>query len=706
MNIIRKIIPKNPINSQTQQKMTERIKEVLEVFGKYYISCTKKELIKNKEEDVKEKEEREAFIKKDIEKKTKYYKNKNGEDEEVPKIPEPPEKGASLDTIREYCIQVHDLGFKPVRPRGKIEPKEPPKLQIEILRFIINDPSFDPYAVYLIRASKGKLSAERERRFKEFEKLHSKIKKLIPKDKEKEIVLPEASSKVGTRNLNENFLEERVKHLGEYLQKLAEVPEIQQNEYFLCFIGLHVSENPLDDQIFDAAYEKTRWYFWYIPRCTYDRKEEALKKLLTIEVFRSIKSDIQNALPPSKSLQKTSLKLAHKIISTALDAAVPPAWDLAYKGSGPVRQMVQEALGKIFEKIISERNKINGNLKENMLKFFEPIKQAFSELLTNAAPKVLPPILQPFNGIIIAYTKECEPLLLESFNNCDKNKLKQAIQELNKYHEELVRKLNEEVDKQLENICKELKGAFSFRLLHDCFNPMNVIGVIISDLVRMLNPNHWGRIVECLFKYKNQLKSNENNIDDVLQEMESDAKYEMSWEGYRMEINACRLRNHLCKLEMDNLSEICYKLGIKAKKQLFKKVCRKFVNKFSDYVWGFNRKKTDDKSWSDQVDEAFMIAYQCARKKFQKECGEIIKKSINDILQGMVLNDVTKEIQEKIKPFTEKAAELVPEQMKDLIDIEDLANEDIEETLAQTFENGIDEQEKVFVSELDKVLQK
>ena len=32
------------------------------------------------------------------------------------------------------------------------------------------------------------------------------------------------------------------------------------------------------------------------------------EKLLTIEVFRSIKSDIQNALPPSTSLQKTSSK--------------------------------------------------------------------------------------------------------------------------------------------------------------------------------------------------------------------------------------------------------------------------------------------------------------------------------------------------------------------------------------------------------------
>ena len=36
MDIIHKIIPKNPINSQIQEKMQTKIKEVLEVFGKNY----------------------------------------------------------------------------------------------------------------------------------------------------------------------------------------------------------------------------------------------------------------------------------------------------------------------------------------------------------------------------------------------------------------------------------------------------------------------------------------------------------------------------------------------------------------------------------------------------------------------------------------------------------------------------------------------
>lgn len=703
MNIIHKIIPKNPINNQTLDKIKERVKEVLKVFGDYYASSTKLELVKTKIIEAKEKEERKAFVEHDKQKKTKYFKEKNGEDAEVPAIPEPPEKGASLNDIRDYCIQVYELGFKPVKPRGKIEPLKPPELRVKILRYSIRDASFDPYAVYIISASKGKLSAQRERRFKEFEKLHKEIKKLIPKDKEKEISLPGASSKIGARNLNEKFLSERVDLLGKYLQQLSEIPAIQEDKHFLFFIGLLPPENPLDDQIFRVAYEKTRWHFWYIPYLTYDKPEEAMKRLLTFEVWRSVRSDIESALPTAETPRKTSLKLSFKVIAGAVDKAVPPAWKLAYETSKPIREKVQSVLGGVIELILSFRNETNEKLKKNMLEFFNPIKEALANLLTEAAPKVLPPIIRPFTPLIKKYTDECEPLLLNSFNNCDKDTLQKAIQTLNKIHEDLVAKLNEEVDKELKIVCEKLKGAVTLRLLQDCYNPMNVMGVLISDLVGIAGPYHWGKIVECLFEYKRKLKGNEGNVENILNDMERDAKWRMSHESYVMRLNAWRISYHIHQLgfDLDAIGENCNKLGIKIQKKLFKNVMKKFVFKFSDYVWGFSQKKTDDKSWPERVDEAFMIAYNCARKKFNKELGNIIKGGICDILEGMILNKVIEEIKKKIKTVIEKSAGSVPEKIKDLIDLEDMANENIEEVLTQTFENAIDDQDDAFVKELN-----
>lgn len=706
MEIIRKIIPKNPVNSETSKKITERVKHVLEVFGKYYANSTKTELVKNKIEEAQEKEERKAFVKKDLEKKTKYYKEKYGQDEEIPQIPEPPEKDASLDTKRDYCIKVYELGFKPLRPRGKIEPLKPPELRIKVLRYEIRDSSYDPYAVYIIRASKGKFSGQRERRFKEFKKLHKKIKKLIPKDKEKEIIIPEKSSKIGIRNLTPKFLEERVEILGKYLKNISEIPEIQENEDFLSFIGLLPPKDPLDDQIFSAAFEKTRWHFWYIPSFDFDRPEDALTRLITLEVWRSVKSDIENALPTAETPRKTSLKLAFKLIAGIIEPLVPPTWTTAYKASGPVRDKVKEVLGQVIEIIISKKNEINDQLKENMLEFFKPIQEAFSKLLTMAAPKVLPPIIKPFIGIFKTYSDKSEPLFLEAFNNCDKNKMKEGIDILNKIHEDLVAKLNEEVNKELKNICEELKGAVTLRLLQDCFNPMNAIGPIISDFVGIINPKHWGKVAECLLEYKQKLKTNEENIDNILNDMERNAKFYIDYEAYLISLNAWRIRGHIDSLgfDLDCIGEVLFKFGEKVKKKVFKQSCKKLMFKFSDYVWGFKQKKTDDKSWSEKVDEAFIIAYNCAKKKFNKECGNMIKEGLCDILEGMILNKVIEEIKEKLKPFIEKAASLVPENIKDLVDIEDMANEDIEEVLTKTFEDAIDNQDDAFVKELNKCL--
>ena len=64
MNIINKFIPKNPINSTTMDRITDKIKNVLEVFGKNYAKQTQLVLVRNKEAEEEKKEIRNAKIKK------------------------------------------------------------------------------------------------------------------------------------------------------------------------------------------------------------------------------------------------------------------------------------------------------------------------------------------------------------------------------------------------------------------------------------------------------------------------------------------------------------------------------------------------------------------------------------------------------------------------------------------------------------------
>lgn len=79
------------------------------------------------------------------------------------------------------------------------------------------------------------------------------------------------------------------------------------------------------------------------------------------------------------------------------------------------------------------------------------------------------------------------------------------------------------------------------------------------------------------------------------------------------------LKNNIHVLGLSTIPEVCFDLGEEIIKQVYKKSCKKFFRKFSDYVYGFSKKTDDDKLWKEKVDEAFILAYQAAKHKFNKE---------------------------------------------------------------------------------------
>ena len=68
--------------------------------------------------------------------------------------------------------------------------------------------------------------------------------------------------------------------LNEYLQKIAVIPEVENDEAFQKFIGLFPND-PLDEKIFDAAYRRTRYHFWCWFDSKYDTPGDAISKLIT-----------------------------------------------------------------------------------------------------------------------------------------------------------------------------------------------------------------------------------------------------------------------------------------------------------------------------------------------------------------------------------------------------------------------------------------
>jgi len=702
MDFIHKFIPKNPINDATLERIKDRVKTAVEVFAKNYAKKTYLVIVATKEDEYEEKEKRKSIVKKDKENKIKYFKKQYGEEADVPNFPEIPEKDCPLEDMESYCRKMLDLGFKPLFPRGKLEPLGPPELKVEITRYVIRDSEYDPYAAYVIKSTKGSKVAEKERRFREFERLNKSLKKLITKD----CVLPSASSKIGVRNLTPEFLDSRVKDLDAYLQNVIKIPGIQDNEDFQKFIGFFPVD-PLDEKIFEATFRKTKWDLWVWGDIKYDEPRDAISKLITLNVWKDVSSDIYHALPAVEAPRRASLKLAYKVISGIIDAAVPPAWDVAYAASKKVRGTVQGVLDSVIGPIIEKKNDLNNQLKEKMMDAFTPIKEALGKLFAEAVHKAVPPIVEPFAVVYKTYAEVSEPLIMEALRDCNKDKMKEGTDAMNKIHEDLVAKLNEKVDEQLKNICEELNGLVSLQLLRDCFNPMKAIGRIIADFVRIINPEHWGVVATKMFEYKKRLSDcNKEGVDKILHEMERYVYWEMDWRAFLMDNGRYSLRYHIYALGLglDAIADICFDLGRKLIKQVFKRSCKKFYRKFSDYVWGFSMKKDDDKPWAERVDEAMTLAYQAAKHKFNKECGNIIKRCVCDILGGVIVNKVIEQIVEKIGDLIKKLADVIPENIKEMIDVEEMAKNDIQEVLTATFEGAVYDQNESFVEELNKAI--
>ena len=360
---------------------------------------------------------------------------------------------------------------------------------------------------------------------------------MLPKD----AILPPASSKIGGRNLTENFLRGRVESLNNYLQKISQVKEIEQSEVFQKFIGLFPSD-PLDESIFDAAYRQTRFHFWIWFDAKYDTPGDAMAKLLTRAIWYSISSDIRAALPTAEAPRRASIKLAYKLIAGVVDKAVPPAWDAAYNAGKVARNKIQSVLDKVIGIILKTKNELNEKIKDAMKSAFQPIRKCVGNLFTMGINQVVPPIVKPFAFIYKTYEIKTEPLILESFKNCDALKLKDAVGTLNKIHEDLVAKLRAKIDEELKTICENLKGAVTLTYLQDCFNPMKAIGVIISDFIRMIDPSHWSKIAEVMFDYKKKIASNNgDDLDAVLSLMERHALSERGYQSYLM--NKARYRD-------------------------------------------------------------------------------------------------------------------------------------------------------------------
>jgi len=570
------------------------------------------------------------------------------------------------------------LGFKPMRPRGRHEPKITNDISTCIDGYFLRDTEYDPYCVYIVRSYKGKLIALKERRFSEFSALHKSIKKFVPKD----LPFPAASSKIGKRNLTPAFLNGREKILEKYLKTVVKIKDLENNEVLLKFLGLLPSKNPLDDQIFNNAFKQTKWDLWNWYDIIYDTPEEAMSKLLTKEIFRAVRYDIDSALPSAEGPRKASRKLAFKLITAIVNKAVPPAWKTAYDINLKIRDQVLGVLNKLIDLILENKEKINRTLVDKIYENMNPIKDGLNKAISAAFQPLAPVLVKPFAPIVKTYNTNIEKNILDAFQRNDNQSLDTAFNVLTDAYNKLMESLGKALDDALSSISSKLKGEISIKELGDFFEPIGNLNKAIESLVKLINPNHWGKILKFLIKHKRKLEENENgNINGILNDMESDICDEIYYESYSIGSSVWDVRNQLNNLDLPVFGETCFKIGKDIKKNLFKKVMFKLLYKFSDYVWGCTLSENDKRSWVEKINDAFEKSYRAAKHKFVKEVGKLILNGTDDLINNLIVSNVTKILDAVIKPILSTLESGIPENIKKMINLSVMVSDDIHEVL-------------------------
>jgi hypothetical protein len=250
--------------------------------------------------------------------------------------------------------------------------------------------------------------------------------------------------------------------------------------------------------------------------------------------------------------------------------------------------------------------------------------------------------------------------------------------------------LGKALDDALSSISSKLKGEFAIKELGDFFEPIGKLNRAIENLVRLLNPNHWGLIMKYLIKHKIKLEENENgNIDRILNDMEIEVYNEIYYESWRIELSVWDARSSLNNLDLPMFGETCFKTGNDINENLFIKVMLKLLYKFSDYVWGCTITENDKRTWVEKINDAFEKAYRSARHKFVKEVGKIILSGTDNLIEKLIISNVTKLLDTFIKPVISPLESALPESIKNMVNLSVMLSEDIHDVLERVINDTL-----------------
>jgi hypothetical protein len=274
----------------------------------------------------------------------------------------------------------------PLRPRhNKIKKEVDMELKIRITSWTTFDDDIDPYVAFIVEASLGELSSSVYRRYTHFRSLHKMAKK---KYKDLKKTFPNAKSFEG-RKFEYEYLLDRKNKLQAYLDLLLKKDggNYCKDPDFLKWLGLSQPEDPKFQEIFDIAYQNTKWRLWIWKRVPYDDEETAIAKLAIEEIKREVIYDIVSPIPGF--IRSPAAATVYKGISATVGTAVAVGWKAVREAAQPLKPKISEVVDGAIDKYLDVEDMVKGKLIDGINKGLAPVVEVLEGLLREMADKFM-----------------------------------------------------------------------------------------------------------------------------------------------------------------------------------------------------------------------------------------------------------------------------------------------------------------------------
>ena len=462
-------------------------------------------------------------------------------------------------------------------------------------------------------------------------------------------------------------------------------------------------------KIFDEAIDRTKWDLWIWKKIVYDEEGQAIAKLVVEEIRREMWYDIVQACPPAEAARKAALKMAYRTVSTVVTPPVAAAWQAATDAAKPLKTKVIEILAAQFDKIVQVKHEIKGKLKAGMAAALAPLVEIIQKVLGNILKQLIPPIvggLQP----MIEKAPTLNTGISEAITLGDIEKCKDVRDIVHDTKKACYKKIEEAIQKQIEALIGECSKDLAHDVLKTFLSPFGKIIDIINALIELVDPENYMDVVVFLMKEKEQIIkiSDPTKIDDVQHKLdweEWDAAWRIRWRGYEIRSAGRELWWDLSTLLVDlgPVPDVFWDLAKDIQKRIHKRILKKFSWKFGDYLYGAMTNASDTRDWNTKVTDSFLIGYHKALKCARKNIYLLLKDYAVDFIKRPILSPIEKEIIPKIKDVIDPLESVIPEPIRDILDINGLVKHAIKESITDAISQIVGQQATVCAEEMLKL---